>query len=83
MSPFYFQYVLALERLLTGAKAIEDAAEAEQITAMVDRIADGLLRRHVGRSAQYGARLGELYFFERGACETKIKNLYARAAGDK
>jgi len=38
---------------------VEDATEGEEVAARIEFLATGLLRRHVGDSADGGARAGE------------------------
>src|SRR5256885_7649393 len=50
-------HVAPPEGRLAGGHPIEDAAEAEQVAALVDGLALGLLRGHVGRSEEHTSEL--------------------------
>ena len=48
----------AAERRPAGEHLEQHASEGPDVGALVDRLASGLLRRHVGRGTQYACRHG-------------------------
>ena len=69
---------LAVERMLAGRGFVEDAAEAEQIGAVIDAFAVSLFGGHVQRRAGDEAGAGEPDIFE-AAGEAEVRELHAVA----
>ncbi len=65
------------KRRLARRHAVEDAAQAEQVAAMIDGLALALLGRHVRGSAHDSAQLRELGFRADRAGQAKVENLHA------
>lgn len=73
--------VLALERQLAGAHAVEHAAEAEQVAAVIDVAAGGLLGRHERRRADNGPGLREVRLVAGRAGQSEVEDLGAELPG--
>jgi hypothetical protein len=52
---------LPLERPLAGGHLVKDDAQAEDVGPLIDRLALGLLRRHVGRGSDHPAFSGHVH----------------------
>jgi hypothetical protein len=67
---------LPVERRLAGGGLVEHAAEAEEVRAVVDLVAAGLLRGHIQRAAGHEPGARELHVL-RGAREAEVGELHA------
>ncbi len=68
--------VFGTERCSPGAHGVKHPAEAKQIGAMIDRVALGLFRGHVLRSACHNVRVRNAHVVD-GPSQTEIGDLYS------
>src|SRR3954471_12581119 len=68
--------VLPFEGHLPCAKAVKDAAKAEQVATMIDLFAAGLLRSHVRRCSDDGPALCQVGIFACRSRQSEVENLH-------
>src|SRR5213078_3899915 len=75
------QCVLPSERRLARAEAVQHTTQAEKVAAGADGLAAGLLRGHVRRGADYGARLRDPGVIALRPGEAEVEDLDPVAPG--